>query len=113
MSGTFCGLALGEEDVALGARFLARQELHEQLELARLALVERLVEAVAHGLDAGRDGAESPRALRRGVGRAGEGRRVGACRRETVLAVAHAGERALLGDDLAREGDRLLGERRR
>ena len=104
------GLALGEEDVALGARFLARQELHEQLELARLALAERLVEAVAHGFDAGRDRAESPRALRRGVSRAGEARRVGACRRETILAIAHAGERALLGDDLAGEGDRLLGD---
>ena len=75
------GLALGEEDVALGARFLARQELHEQLELARLALAERLVEAVAHRFDAGRDRAQAAGALRRGISRAGEARRVGACRR--------------------------------
>ena len=60
--------------------------------------------------DAGRDRAQPPRALRRGVSRAGEARRVGARGGEPVLAVAHAGERALLGDDLAGEGDRLLDD---
>ena len=100
------GLALGKEDMALRLRLVADHELHEQVALFLLRLVDRRIERHADRFDRGGRRVQAARLL--GVLRDDlvEFRRIGADLFELVVAILHALERALRRQHAARKLDR-------
>jgi hypothetical protein len=109
--GDLVGRAFGEEGVPLGGRLRAGHQLHEELALDLQALVERQVGGGLDALDVVLRGEEA-------AGLAGDrgaevGEQLGVALRfgDLLVAVAHAGERHVLGHRSPSEGDRLGAER--
>ncbi len=103
--------ALGEEHVALRGRLHAAHRLLEQRALDLHAFVERQIHRSFNGADVVFGSEEAAELASVGFAEVGEEFRLAPRGFDLVIQVAHLLERALLGDDLLRKGDRAGAQR--